>query len=135
MRGGRVADELGSSVFLTTGRSTLSAFAGLAASCVLVRLVDPIETELPPGWRVIHSRGPFTIEGERALMAEHGIDVLVTKDSGGRLTAPKLAAAAALGIPVVVLRRPADPVGAAQVSTVQAAADWVHGTLASATCS
>jgi precorrin-6A/cobalt-precorrin-6A reductase len=122
----RVAGELGSRVFLTTGRTTLSHFVALRASYVLVRLVDPIDRPLPTGWRVIRSRGPYTVEGEHELMAEHGIDVLVTKDSGGELTAPKLTAAAELGVPVVVVRRPADPVGASQVSTVEEAVGWVH---------
>jgi precorrin-6A/cobalt-precorrin-6A reductase len=74
---------------------------------------------------VIRSRGPYTVDGERSLMAEHGIDVLVTKDSGGHLTAPKLTAAAELDVRVVVVRRPVDPGGAPRVSTVDAAASWV----------
>jgi len=122
----RVAGELGSRVFLTTGRSTLSQFAGLGASYVLVRLVDPVERALPAGWQVICSRGPYTVEGERLLLGEHAIDVLVTKDSGGQLTVPKLTAAAELDVPVVVVRRPVGPVGVQQVSTVLAAVDWVH---------
>jgi precorrin-6A/cobalt-precorrin-6A reductase len=122
----RAAAELGSRIFLTTGRSTLSHFAVLGTSYVLVRLVDPADDALPADWRVIRSRGPYTVEGERRLMAEHGIDVLVTKDSGGDLTAPKLTAAVESGVRVVVVRRPADPVGAPHVSTVEEAVEWVH---------
>ena len=129
----RAADELGSRIFLTAGRTTLSQFAGVGASFVLVRLVDPIRDVLPAGWQVIRSRGPYTIEGERALMAGHGIDLLVTKDSGGALTVPKLTAAAELGVRVVVVRRPAEPVGVLQVSTVEAAAGWVSLALAGPT--
>jgi len=129
----RAAGELGSRILLTTGRSTLSRFAGLGAPYVLVRLVDPIDQPLPSGWQMIRSRGPYTVDGERSLMAEHRIDLLVTKDSGGQLTAPKLTAAAELGVPVVVVRRPADPVGAPQVSTVDAAVCWVRCTLAGPT--
>ncbi len=129
----RAAGELGSRIFLTTGRSTLTHFARLEAPYVLVRLVDQIDQPLPTGWRMIRSRGPYTVDGERSLMAEHGIDVLVTKDSGGQLTAPKLTAAAELGVPVVVVRRPADPAGAQQVSSVDAAVDWVRVRLGSVT--
>jgi precorrin-6A/cobalt-precorrin-6A reductase len=128
----RVASGVGARIFLTTGRTTIIHFTVLDASYVLVRLVDPIDRPLPTGWRVIRSRGPYTVEGERELMAAHGIEVLVTKDSGGELTAPKLTAAAELGVPVVVVRRPADPVGASQVSTVEEAVGWVRLALTAA---
>ena len=59
--------------------------------------------------RVIDARGPFDIDGERALFALNHIDVLVTKNSGGEATRPKLDVARELGIPVVMLRRPALP--------------------------
>src|SRR3954465_7843364 len=85
-------------VFLTTGRMGLGAFAGLPQE-VLVRSVDPPEPPLPPRAPVVVGGGPFTVEEELALRREHGIDVVVTKDSGGRLTEAKLTAARGLGIP------------------------------------
>jgi precorrin-6A/cobalt-precorrin-6A reductase len=71
-------------------------------------------------------RGPFTPDGERRLMREHGIAVLVTKDSGG--AAPKLAAARELGLPVVLVDRPPAP-DAARVETVEEAVEWVRRAL------
>ena len=78
---------------------------------------------MPPAARVLLSRGPFTVAGERMLLREHRIDVLVTKDSGGPLTSAKLAAAREEGVRVVVVRRPPLPPGIEAVDTVEAVAD------------
>jgi len=112
--------SLGERVFLTTGRTSLAAFAGLDLE-FLVRCVDPPSGPLPHRVQVLLSRGPFTVDGERALLREHGIDVLVTKDSGGSLTSAKLAAARAEGVQVLVVRRPPLPAGVDAVDTVAAA--------------
>lgn len=122
----RAADavtEFGS-VFLTTGRKSLDAFAGVTARC-LVRSVDPPSPPLPERTVVVLARGPFTVEEEVALMREHHVEVVVTKDSGGDMTAAKLAAARALKIPVVVIRRPPAPPGIPVVATVEEALAWV----------
>lgn len=104
-----VIPALGRRVFLTTGRQGLDAFADLDQAWFLIRCVDPPPDPLPPRCQVILARGPYDAAAERALMSEHRIEVLVTKNSGGPLTAGKLDAARNLGLPVVVIRRPDVP--------------------------
>ncbi|MFH8484669.1 cobalt-precorrin-6A reductase [Streptomyces longisporoflavus] len=121
-----VLPGLGQRVFLTTGRMGLAAFAGLDRLWFLMRSVDAPDAPHPPRMEVLLDRGPFTLEGERELIRRHRIDVVVTKDSGGAATAPKLAAAREAGIPVVVVRRPPVPGGVSVAGTPQEALAWLR---------
>lgn len=95
-------------VFLTVGQQDLAPFSLAPWHRYLIRSVEPPDPALlPPMARCIAARGPFQEDAERALLHQEGIEVLVTKNSGGAATAPKLAAARALGVPVVVVARPA----------------------------
>ena len=117
----------GESVFLTTGRRDLAVFADDSVHRFLVRTVDPTDGPVPPLMTLLLDRGPYTVEGETALMREHDVGLLVTKDSGGAMTAAKLVAARDLGVPVLVVSRPALPDGVDYVETVPAAVAWVEG--------
>jgi precorrin-6A/cobalt-precorrin-6A reductase len=116
---------LGTRVFLTTGRQGLAAFAALDL-WFLIRCVDPPDGPLPTRCEVLLARGPYQREAELALMRSRGIDVLVTKNSGGPLTEGKLDAARDLGIPVVMVSRPA-AAAAESVTAVSDAVRWVLG--------
>lgn len=120
----RILPEVGERIFLTSGRQGLPAFAHLTDLWFLIRVVDPPTDDLPPQRLVILDRGPYTVERESALMREHRIDALVTKDSGGPMTMAKLEAARDLGVPVVVVRRPPQP-DAETVTDVDRAVEWV----------
>jgi len=106
----RAAAELlpsaGRRAFLTTGRLGLAVFAALDQTWFLIRCVSPPAGPLPAARHVMLARGPYHADAERALMTRHRIDVLVTKNSGGELTAGKLAAARDLRLPVIMIRRP-----------------------------
>jgi precorrin-6A/cobalt-precorrin-6A reductase len=112
-------------VLLTTGRQGLAAFAGDDAAWFLIRCVEEPTGPLPARHHLRLDRGPYTLAGELALIDAHGIDLVVTKDSGGPLTQAKLDAARARGLPVVVVSRPRRP-QVATVATVADAADWAQ---------
>jgi precorrin-6A/cobalt-precorrin-6A reductase len=122
-----VAGWAGESVFLTTGRRDLSAFAADGRHCFLVRAVDPPDGPVPPRMTLLLDRGPYTVDGESALMRDHGVGLLVTKNSGGPMTAAKLHAARDLGVRVIVVQRPPLPSGSSTVTTVAEAAAWIGG--------
>jgi precorrin-6A/cobalt-precorrin-6A reductase len=115
----------GESVFLTTGRRDLGVFAPDYRHRFLVRSVDPPDGPGPPHMTLVLDRGPYTVEGESALMREHGVGLLVTKNSGGPMTAAKLEAARDLGVQVLVVRRPPLPEGTITLTTVAEAVRWI----------
>jgi precorrin-6A/cobalt-precorrin-6A reductase len=96
----------GRRAFVTTGRQGLHVFAALDQLWFLIRCASPPADPLPAARHVIVTRDHGDAGTERAIMTEHRIDVLVTKNSGGALTAGKLTAARELGLPVVMIRRP-----------------------------
>ncbi len=118
--------RLGERVLLTTGRQGLPAFAGVRDAWFLVRCVEPPDPPLPPRHELLLDRGPYTVVGELALVDEHRVELLVTKDSGGAHTEAKLEAARQRRLPVIVVRRPPRP-DVTTVATVEDAAAWALG--------
>ena len=122
-------------VFLTTGRNELEPFVAASQHFYLLRSVEaPLPAELPPRVELITARGPFALDDERRLLETHGIDVVLTKNSGGTATYAKLEAARALNLPVIMVRRPELP-DAPSVATVVEALAWLerhHGVTSSA---
>ncbi|MEM6825008.1 MAG: cobalt-precorrin-6A reductase [Pseudomonadota bacterium] len=98
------------SVMLAIGRMSLGAFASQPQHRYLLRLVDPPEEPPPfPEYKVIVARGPFSVEGDIALMKEHAVDIVVSKNSGGGAAQAKILAARALGLPMIMVARPEMP--------------------------
>lgn len=125
----RVLGETPRRVFLTIGRQEVAPFEAARHHAYLIRSVDPVEPrpDLPHATYLL-SRGPFTPEGETALIEDHHIDAVVAKNSGGAATYAKIAAARLLGIEVVMVRRPAMP----DVLTVATVAEALAHVAASA---
>lgn len=124
-----LADLDAARAFLTIGRQGLAHFADLETPWFLIRCVEPPEPPLPARAEVVLSRGPFTVTGELDLMRRRRIDVLVTKNSGGRAAVAKLAAARELGMPVVMVSRPPVPPDVPAVASVDAAIAWFRALL------
>ena len=113
-------------VFLAIGRQHIDAFAVQPQHSYLLRLVDTPSGPLPFPADVVVARGPFDVAGDTALMQDHGTDVIVAKNAGGKGAVAKIAAARILGLPVVMIDRPALPPRQV-VHSVTAVMAWLHG--------
>jgi precorrin-6A/cobalt-precorrin-6A reductase len=119
-------------VFVALGRNELSAVVAAPQHFYLIRSVDPVAPPLPlPQVSYVTGRGPFSEAGDHALMTAHSIDAVIAKNSGGTATYGKIAAARALGIDVIMLRRPPS-LGGPAVETVEDAIAWLDHALTSA---
>ncbi len=114
-------------VLLTTGRLGLSHFEAAPQHHYLIRTIDhPGDLPGLPDHTLLLDRGPFDLAAERRLMREARIDVVVTKNSGGAATYPKIVAARELGLPVVIVQPPVRP-DVAQVHDVAAVMAFLEG--------
>ena len=122
--------SFGRRVFLTIGRQELAAFEALTDHWFLVRMIETPETPLPLAQhQLLLGRGPFDEAAEIALLREHKVEGLVAKNSGGEATYAKIAAARALGLPVIMVARPKRPEGPT-VTSIDDALAWIHARLA-----
>jgi precorrin-6A/cobalt-precorrin-6A reductase len=112
-------------VFLTQGRLQLAAFARAPQHRYIVRAIDP-PTEIGPvpDHKLILARGPFALTDELALMRAERVETLVTKNSGGNATYPKIEAARTLGVEVVMVQRPA-PLEVETLHDLDAIMAWI----------
>jgi precorrin-6A/cobalt-precorrin-6A reductase len=94
-------------VMLALGRMHVAAFAAHPQHHYLLRFVDaPDVPPALPRHHLVVDRGPFTLEGDFALMRAQRIDLIVAKNAGGEGARAKLDAARALGLPVIMIDRP-----------------------------
>jgi precorrin-6A/cobalt-precorrin-6A reductase len=120
---------LGKRAFLTLGAGEIEPFSKVRGVWFLVRLLKTPEKPLPlDACEIVTGKGPFAAEAEAGLMRSHAIDVLVSKASGGRATYGKISAARALGIPVLMIKRPDLP-GVPGVRSLREALAWLAETI------
>ncbi|MGL4235315.1 cobalt-precorrin-6A reductase [Tabrizicola sp.] len=113
-------------VFLAIGRQHLDPFAAQSQHHYLLRLVDAPADPLPFPAEVIMARGPFDVAGDTALLQRHGTELVVAKNAGGKGAVAKIAAARALGLPVVMIDRPEIPPRRMARSVAEVMA-WLNG--------
>lgn len=112
-------------VMLAVGRMHLPEFAPNPQHFYLLRLVEPAKAPMPfPDCHVVVDRGPFSAEADLRLMEEHRIDLVVSKNSGGTGAYAKIEAARALGLPVIMIDRPAG-LARAEVASVDEVLHWI----------
>lgn len=121
---------LGRRVFLALGARDLGPFLGLPDAWLLLRGINPPADPLRHGL-FLRARGPFVLEGEVALLRDHRIDVLVSRQSGGSGAAAKIEAARLLGLPVVMIERPPPP-PPPLVTTISDAISWLESRVVTA---
>jgi precorrin-6A/cobalt-precorrin-6A reductase len=129
----RAIGEASRRVFVALGRNELAPFVEAPRHHYLIRSVDPVDPPLAvPHADYVTARGPFSEAADRALMTAHRIEMVIAKNSGGGAAYGKIAAARALGVNVILLRRPPAADGPA-VETVEDAIAWLDHALTSAT--
>jgi precorrin-6A/cobalt-precorrin-6A reductase len=116
--------SLGRRVFLAIGRQEVSVFAYCTDAHFLIRSIEPPTGPLPPDANILFARGPFYLADELTLLRDHAIDVIVTKNSGGPATYPKVEAAREMQIPVIMVQRP-PATSARPVTTIPAVEEWL----------
>jgi len=116
-------------VLVALGRNELAPFVKAPQHQYLIRSVDPVEPPLDlPRAQYITGRGPFAERDEHALLTKYQIEIVIAKNSGGSATYGKIAAARALGLEVIMLRRPALP-DVPAAATVDEAMAWLDQAL------
>lgn len=116
---------MGQRIFLSIGTSNLNAFSFLSKKWFLIRAIEkPIRPIPLTNHNIILGRGPFNEIHEHNLFVKFGIEVLVSKNSGG-IPAAKLKVAHKLGIPIIMIEQPSPPKGSVMHS-IQETLDWLN---------
>lgn len=123
----RLIPGLARRVLVTTGQSDLGALASCTDAHFVIRVIErPQDLPVLDDYEFVVARPPHTLAFETDLMEEHKIDGLLTKQSGGKATVAKIAAAIDRNIPIILIRRPLAEPGES-VGTVEEALLWLQG--------
>lgn len=99
----------GARAFFSTGRGGVEVIKKRGDIWSALRVVDDPKARFPGNGEYIIARPPFDAQAEKALFALLAITHVVAKNAGGEAARAKLDAAAALGLPVLMIDRPDGP--------------------------
>lgn len=112
-------------VLLAIGKQHVAAFQAKPQHTYTLRLIDPPASALPLAHcDAVIARGPFRVEDDVELMRARNITIVVARNAGGAGARAKIDAARTLGVPVIMIARPAMP-ERVTVETVDECMDWL----------
>jgi precorrin-6A/cobalt-precorrin-6A reductase len=107
-----------SDVFLTIGSGAPRFFSDIKNIRFYIRSVErPTRIDSFSNMEWIEGRGPFSFKDEYDLFQKHKIGCLITKNSGGPASEPKIEAARSFGVPVIMISR-TSPLNLDQITDV-----------------
>ena len=111
-------------VFLAIGKQQIGLFSAKPQHHYVLRLIDAPDAPLPlPQTTVVLARGPFTVQGDIAMMRQHQITHVLAKNAGGTAAQAKLEAARTLHLPVILAARP--PLSGPALDNIDAVMNWL----------
>lgn len=94
-------------IFLAIGQKNLGFYKDYSHHFYLLRLIEKRNRLIFfPNYKCIISKGPFLVNEDIAILKKYKIDMVITKNSGGKGAYSKIIAARELQIPIVVISRP-----------------------------
>ncbi|WP_050770384.1 precorrin-6A/cobalt-precorrin-6A reductase [Sulfitobacter indolifex] len=116
----------GARVFAATGLASLPQFLPFKGARLMLRQTSRHDRPAPYAFvDLIFGDPPFTVTAETALFRDLAVDLLICRNLGGEASRPKVDAARALGLPVILIERPRLPEGARCLTNLDAMMDWV----------
>ncbi|RNC90710.1 cobalt-precorrin-6A reductase [Oceaniradius stylonematis] len=97
----------GARVFLALGSQHLAPFEARRDVHFIVRMIDPPASPLPLASHTIVTGKPGPAAEEERVLRDHAITCIVCRNSGGDGAYGKIEAARTIGIPVIMIARPA----------------------------
>ena len=116
----------GARVFSATGFGSLPDYRDFPGARLFLRQTTRHNRPVPLDFaELVFGTPPFTLKDEIALFRALRIDTLICRNLGGRASRPKLDAALALGLQVILIEPPAIPKDIRVVADVASALAWL----------